>query len=89
MGYKKKRFSDDPEIQSNRVYEDPYLFQVYSDVLKDFKDVINNKKSKKLVCIELGSAGGITKLIDDKWITSDIRFSIKIRYYFFGYSNAI
>jgi SAM-dependent methyltransferase len=70
--FEKRRRVEDPNLSRSKVLADPFLLASYEDVLNFQLDLLLPIAHPGKI-VELGSAGGITKLVNEKIITTDVR----------------
>jgi SAM-dependent methyltransferase len=70
--FRKRSRVEDPNVVQNKVWSDQYLKLTYKEIL-DFQLSLSFRPPKDQVVVELGSAGGITKLLYPKILTTDVR----------------
>lgn len=70
--FRKRSRQEDPNLVQNKVLSDQYLQMTYKEIL-DFQLSLSLRPLKDQVVVELGSAGGITKLLYPEILTSDVR----------------
>jgi SAM-dependent methyltransferase len=66
---------EEPENQSQKIFNDPYLRLIYENIMQDVLELSNIESLNCPLIVELGSAGGITERLGLNIITSDIRKS--------------
>lgn len=71
--FHKRLRPENPEEQSQKILNDPYLRFVYENILLDAFKLSNVQNIENPLIIELGSAGGITKTLFPEIITTDVR----------------
>lgn len=71
--FHKRLRPENPEEQSQKILNDPYLRFVYENILLDAFKLSNVHNIENPLIIELGSAGGITKILFPEIITTDVR----------------
>jgi SAM-dependent methyltransferase len=70
--FRSRRRLEDPNLSRSKVLEDPFLLASYKDVLNCQLDLLTPLGHPGKI-VELGSAGGITKLVNKEIITTDVR----------------
>lgn len=63
---------DDPNAAENRIEDDRFLRHIYIYQLKIIQDISNQSRAHGHI-LEIGAAGGITKLVWPDVITTDVR----------------
>lgn len=71
--FKKRLRPENPDEQSQKILNDPYLRFVYESILLDVIKLSNVQDIENPLIVELGSAGGITKTLFPEIITTDVR----------------
>jgi SAM-dependent methyltransferase len=70
---------EDPSSVTNKVWSDEYLKITYREIL-DYQLSLSCRPVKDQVIVELGSAGGITKLLYPGILTTDVRIQEGVDY---------
>ena len=75
----KRERNEDPNLSRRTILGDSYLRHIYSVLLNIMLDKVCVNESQSQRIVELGSAGGITAVIDERVITSDLRSAIGVQ----------
>ena len=70
---------EDPCYHQSKVWSDEYLRLTYKEIL-DYQLSLSRKALKDKVVVELGSAGGVTKLLYPEIYTTDVRIQTGVDY---------
>jgi len=71
FGFYERKTLSEPANAIERIVKDGYLRQLFSDELSAIKSAITATNPKKI--IEIGAAGGITKVVWPEVVTTDVR----------------
>jgi len=77
--FRKRSRVEDPNFVQSKVLSDHYLQLTYKEII-DFQLSLSLRPLKDQVVVELGSAGGITKLLYPEILTTDVRMQNGIDY---------
>jgi SAM-dependent methyltransferase len=72
--FEKRRRIEDPDLSRSIVLGDPFLLASYKDILHAQLSLLAPLAHPRTI-VELGSSGGITKLVQREVITTDVRQS--------------
>ena len=70
--FRKRSRLEDPDVVQDKVWSDLYLRLTYKEIL-DLQLSLSLRPLNDQVVVELGSAGGITKLLYPQILTTDVR----------------
>lgn len=73
FGFYERKTLSEPANAVQRIVNDGYLVRLFTDELKAIKSAITAPNPKKIM--EIGAAGGITKVVWPEVITTDVRVS--------------
>jgi SAM-dependent methyltransferase len=73
FGFYERKTLSEPANAVQRIVNDGYLAQLFTDELNAIKGAITTSNPKKIM--EIGAAGGITKVVWPEVITTDVRVS--------------
>lgn len=71
FGFYERKTLDDPGSAMDRITKDDYLRTLFTDELNAIRNAVTAKNVSKI--IEIGAAGGITKIVWPEVLTTDVR----------------
>jgi SAM-dependent methyltransferase len=71
----KRRRNEDPGVVRSKILNDVFLKTIYHDILQHQLSFFTPEIQETSIILELGSAGGITKILRPEVITCDVRAS--------------
>ena len=76
--FRRRTRNENPEVVVSKICADLYLKKVYQDILEYQLNETNGNHAQNLKILELGSAGGITKILRPEITTCDVRPSVGV-----------
>lgn len=71
FGFYERKTLDDPGSAMDRISNDSYLRTLFTDELNAIRAAVTSKTASQI--IEIGAAGGITKIVWPEVVTTDVR----------------
>lgn len=78
FGFIPRKTLNEPDSATDRILGDRFLNELYSDEIRAIKEIAGELSPQSDIVVEIGAAGGNTKLVWPEAITTDVRASIGV-----------